>query len=227
MTPARLAFLFGLVWFFPAAADTGAADTVIAIYENGFSLVDEKRTTDIVPGRNIVSIDDLPEGFQADTAVVDLGDSKIAELRAQRFRRASADLLSRFEGQKVHIVNLNPATGEEVVREGVLLRASPLLVKVDGRVEVSPPGRIALPGLPEGAVLKSRLVLDFDAARAGALEYRLVYLASGPGWSADYALRLDPSGRGAILDGRANLRIPGGGPIATPPCASWRGASTG
>ena len=39
------------------------------------------------------------------------------------------------------------------MREAKLLRARPgLLIELDGRIELSPPGRIALPGLGDGVV---------------------------------------------------------------------------
>ena len=97
------------------------------------------------------------------------------------------------------------------MREAKLLRARPgLLIELDGRIELSPPGRIALPGLDDGVVLRSTYALDIDADRAGPVDYRLSYMAQGLGWTADYAVELDKAEQTASIQGRATVRAPAG-----------------
>lgn len=79
------------------------------------------------------------------------------------------------------------------MRQAKLLRARPgLLIELDGRIELSPPGRIALPGLGDGVVLRSTLT-------------RIV-----PGRTADCAVGLDTAEHTALIQGRAPVRAPAG-----------------
>lgn len=188
-----------------------AQEVSIAIYEAGFSLIDESRQTEVPSGQSMLTVENLPRGVQPQTVVATFPQKSGVRLQGQRYRQASESLLEAFVGQTVKIVSTNPKTGGDIVRDGKLLRAKPgPLVEIDGRVELSPPGRIALPNLPAGAILKPRLELDVDAANGGRVPYRISYLTAGPGWTADYALKLDPDERWALMQGRATLRNPGG-----------------
>ena len=109
------------------------------------------------------------------------------------------------------MITTNPVTGAEVVRPAKLLRGDPRpLVQLEGRIERTIPGRIALSGLPSEALLRPSLELDVEALWTGPQTYRLSYLTAGPGWSADYALHLDPSERWARIQGWATLRTSNG-----------------
>jgi len=109
------------------------------------------------------------------------------------------------------VITTNLVTGAEVLRSAKLLRGDLRpLVQLEGRIERTMPGRIALPGLPSEALLRPSLELDVEALRTGRQTYRFSYLTAGPGWSADYALHLDPSERWARIQGRATLRTPNG-----------------
>jgi len=193
-----------------AGAQTDQPAVSIVLYESGFTVVEERRIATLPRGASAHAIDDLPEGFRPDTAVVAFTDTDAVTLRGTRYMTPAGSLLEAFVGERVHVIQVNPATGEERVRDARLLRASPgPLVEIDGRIELSVPGRIALPRVPPGAVLAPTLLVDVEAKRAGPTPYRLSYITEGPGWSADYVLRLDPTERWAVLQGRATLRNPG------------------
>ena len=93
------------------------------------------------------------------------------------------------------------------MREGKLLRARPgLLIVLDGRNELSPPSRIALPGLGDGVVLRLTLTRTAPGRRTiGCLN-----MTQGPGWTADYAVELDTAEHTALIQGRAPVRAPAG-----------------
>lgn len=195
----------------PLRAQTETPSVSLAVYEGGYALVEEARSVRVRKGVGRFRIDDLPRGIQPETIVVAFSDESGVVLRGQRFRQAVPSLLSLFVGRTVSVVTVNPANGDEVVRPARLLRAMPRpLVELDGRIEPTPPGRIALPPLPQGTLLKPALELDLEASRTANHSYRLSYLAQGPGWSADYALHLDPSERWARIQGRASVRAPMG-----------------
>jgi len=206
-----IAIAASLFWAATAFAQTAAPNVSIAVYEGGFSFIEESRSVRVRKGPSRLLIDDLPAGIQPDTIVADFPKKGGVALQGQRFRQATASLLANFVGGTVSVITTNPVTGAEVVRPAKLLRGDPRpLVQLEGRIERTIPGRIALPGLPSEALLRPSLELDVEALWTGPQIYRLSYLTAGPGWSADYALHLDPSERWARIQGRATLRTPDG-----------------
>ncbi len=160
------------------------------VYEGGFAFIEESRSVRVRKGASRLSLDDLPDGVQPDTIVASFPKGG-AVLKGQRFRQASTGLLQAFVGKMVSIASRNPVTGVEDVRNAKLLRARPSpLIELDGRIELTVPGRIALPNLPPDTLLRASLVLDLEASRTEKQSYRLSYMTTGPGWSADYALNL-------------------------------------
>jgi len=198
-------------WAATAFAQTAAPDVSIAVYEGGFTFIEEIRSVRVRKRPSRLLIDDLPAGIQPDTIVADFPKKGGVALQGQSFRQVTASLLANFVGGTVSVITTNPVTGAEVVRPAKLLRGDPRpLVQLEGRIERTIPGRIAPSGLPSEALLRPSLELDFEAPRTGPQTYRPSYLTAGPGWSADYALHLDPSERWARIQGRATLRTPDG-----------------
>ena len=77
---------------------------------------------------------------------------------------------------------------------------------MDGPIELSPLGRIALPGLSDSVVVRSTLTRIAPGRRTiGCFN-----MAQGPGWTADYAVELDTAEHTALIQGRAPVRAPAG-----------------
>jgi hypothetical protein len=205
-----IAMMVSLFWAPIVSAQNTGPDVSIAVYEGGFSFIEESRSVRVRKGESRLVLDDLPDGVQPDTIVATFPKGG-AVLKGQRFRQASTGLLQAFVGKTVSIASRNPVTGVEEVRDAKLLRARPdPLIELDGRIELTVPGRIALPNLPPDTLLRASLVLDLENPRTEKQSYRLSYMTTGPGWSADYALYLDPSERWARIQGRATMRTPDG-----------------
>lgn len=190
----------------PAAAQQSGSEVGLTIYEGGFALVSEQREATLGAGRTTLQVGGLPNGIQPDTAVVVFPKNRGITLMGQRVRAPTQALLERFIGRKVKVVRTHPTSGAEIVDEATLLGVQPRIVLDMGdRIEISPPGRIALPSLPEDVVFAPTLILEASAEQPVTVPYRLTYLAAGLGWMADYALHLDPDGKRAALQGRATL----------------------
>lgn len=74
-------------------------------------------------------------------------------LRGQRFLNSKHALLDDSVGKIILVVTTVAEMGQEIVREAKLLRVrlGPLIV-LDGWIELSPPGWLALPSLDDGFV---------------------------------------------------------------------------
>ena len=82
--------------------------------------------------------------------------------------------LADFVGKTISVITTNPATGAEVVRRVKLLcRDTRPLIELEGRIERTILGRIALLGLQSKALLRPSLKLDVEALRTGPQTYRL------------------------------------------------------
>ena len=81
-----------------------------------------------------------------------------------------------FIGKTISVITTNPATGAEVVRPAKMLRGDTRpFIELEGRIERTILGRIALLGLPSKALLRPSLELDVEAIRTGPQTYRLEF----------------------------------------------------
>ena len=66
-----IAIAASLFWAATAFAQTAAPNVSIAVYEGGFSFIEESRSVRVRKGPSQLLIDDLPAGIQPDTIVAD------------------------------------------------------------------------------------------------------------------------------------------------------------
>lgn len=199
------AVAMAVVWAVPAMGQA-REEIGLTIYEGGFALVSEQREAALGAGRTTLRVGGLPSGIQSDTAVVVFPRGSGVRLMGQRLRMPTDSPLERFVGRKVKVIRAHPTSGAEIVDDATLLSAPPrMALDMGDRIEIAPPGRIALPGLTDDVAFEPILILDAAAERPTTIRYRLTYLAEGLGWAADYALHLDAEGKRGALQGRATL----------------------
>jgi hypothetical protein len=80
-----------------------------------------------------------------------------------------------------------------------------MVAEIDGKIEISPAGRLILPSLPEGLILKPQLEWLVSNTRPGAHNVELSYLAGQLSWSANYVALLDKSDSHIDLTGWVTL----------------------
>lgn len=209
----------------PAAAvertisDEAQRGLTLTIYQNGLTLVHDTRWVPLVAGRNTLQVEALSEALILGSLRV---YSSVEGVELVERSRRGADLtpgrlLERYVGRRVLYVTENPATGEETRRPAKLLSlAGGVLLEVEGRVELTPPGRIALDALDEpteGLRADPSLALVVDSAEARPAELTLGYLTEGLRWQADYVADLAPDGS---LNLTANVTLDNGLEVAFP-----------
>ena len=137
----------------------------LTVYQNGLALVHDRRWAPLVAGRNDLQIEGLSERLILGSLRVYSSEAGVG-LVARSFRPADLSpdrLLEAMVGRRVLYVTAHPQTGEETVRPARLLSLNGgAVLEIDGRVEINPPGRIALDALPEpdGQALRAEAALE-------------------------------------------------------------------
>lgn len=173
----------------------------LTVYQNGLALVHDRRWAPLVAGRNDLQIEGLSERLILGSLRVYSSEAGVG-LVARSFRPADLSpdrLLEAMVGRRVLYVTAHPQTGEETVRPARLLSLNGgAVLEIEGRVEINPPGRIALDALPEpdGQALRAEAALEItlDSTEARPTELTLGYLTEGLSWHADYVADLAPDG---------------------------------
>lgn len=177
-------------------------DLALTVYQNGLTQVDEVRWLPLVEGENRISLTGVSEQLLLDSVSLGAGDE--LGLVSQSYLPANMtrdELLRQMVGQRVLMIRENPETGESEQLDAELLSMAdgrPVLDLGD-RVEIDPPGRIALRSLPTdvpgGLRAEPALTLTLDSRRSGSGELPLTYLTEGLGWQASYVARLSDQDR--------------------------------
>ena len=94
------------------AAQSEAADISMAIYEGGFSVVEEARRITVAKGDSTLALDGLPDGVQPDTLVANFAAGSGVWLRGQRFLNSKHALLDDFVGKTILVVTTVAETGQ-------------------------------------------------------------------------------------------------------------------
>ncbi len=204
------AWVAGLLLAGPVAAPA-ATGTEVTIYNQDLALVKDRRTIDLVKGRQefawsgvATTLDPTSASFGSPTAW-----SLEQNYRFDLVSRAV--LLSKYLGKEVQLVQEVPAqdgrtvsttvTGRILSVEGERITA----LESNGKILLDPTGRVVLPSLPEGLLVQPSLVLDLESPKAGKTEAELRYLCNGFSWRADYVAVLDSAGKAIDLDGLVTL----------------------
>lgn len=173
----------------------------LTVYQNGLALVHDRRWAPLVAGRNDLQIEGLSERLILGSLRVYSSEAGVG-LVTRSYRPADLSpgrLLEAMVGRRVLYVTTHPQTGEETARSARLLSLNGgVVLEVDGRVEINPPGRIALEELPEpddqALRAESALEITLDSTEARPTELTLGYLTEGLSWHADYVADLAPDG---------------------------------
>ena len=192
-----------------AAMDAAVAESVaagpmtesaIAIYNDGISVVGEKRTASLIEGGSVL-LSDLPDALDAGSLLVDIAGKPAYSLTLHQDTLSQDSLLQRSIGKE--IVWLVPAGdgAEREIRGTLMGIVGGILIKTGGRYEILPPnGRLALDRLPDGMAGGLEILAETDAP-SGTQPVAVRYLTAGLGWSADYTAELLPDGSGLTLSG--------------------------
>jgi hypothetical protein len=230
----RLLTLLPVILYLSTAAaqtgppvNAGERTTVdLTIYNQNLSLIREERSIQLPKGMSRVVVPDIPATIDGTSlhflSRTDPGGVRVLEQNYQYDLVHQAKLLERYLGRTVEFVRTDPATQKEYTVSGRLLAtgyvqqagyegaagftyAGGMVAEVNGKIEISPSGRLVLPSLPEGLILKPQLEWLVSSSREGSHKTEISYMASALSWSCNYVALLDQNDTHLDLKGWVTL----------------------
>ncbi|MDA0655236.1 MAG: DUF4139 domain-containing protein [Proteobacteria bacterium] len=184
---------------FVQAASAADEKTVVAkdrtqlnltIYNGNLALIQDQRRLNLDKGLNRVGFAGVSRAMMPSTAFLAVTSARPVKILEQDFAfdlLTPSKILEYAVGQKVHIVQTHPTTGEEKTVEGVLLSTQGgTVIKVGDRIETNPPGRLVFTKLPAGLRREPTLLATLDLEKSAQSVLDLRYLTGGLSWQADY-----------------------------------------
>ncbi len=193
----------------------------LTIYNQNLSLIREERTFTLARGVSKVTVPDIPSTIDG-TSVhfvsrTDATAVKVLEQNYQFDLVSQAKLMEKYIGKQVEFIRLDEATKKEYTVTGKLLAtgfptgfgnvsySGGMIAEINGKIEINPAGRIVLPSLPEGLILRPQLEWLISNTKEGVHKTELSYLAGQLSWSCNYVAVLDKSDAKLDLTGWVTL----------------------
>ena len=183
-------------------------DLGLTLYSSGSAVVQEVRGLTLNAGRNDLSLIDLSEQMSNNSLTLSLGETGSAGIGAivfpQKMLTANA-LLAAHLGKD--ITWLFPSQGgvENRRQARVISMNGGLILDIDGRVEVNPPGRPVYDAIPADLALTRSIEVPITVTEAGSSDLTLRYLTGGLSWQADYIGTLNEAETEMLLQGFATV----------------------
>ena len=187
----------------------------LTIYNQNLSLIREERRINLARGLSRVVIPEIPSTIDGTslhfTSLTDPSGVRVVEQNYQYDLVHQAKLLEKYIGRQVEFVRYDPETKKEYSVFGRLLSTGyttqpnyggagmnyigigGMVAEVEGKIELNPAGRLVLPSLPEGLILKPQLEWLVNTAREGQHKTEISYLAGQLSWNCNYVALLDDS----------------------------------
>lgn len=225
-------FLFAFITslFGQTAGDRTSVD--LTVYNMNLALIREIRPMTLTRGLNTIILPEIPATIDGTSLhFSSLTDPKSVRVLEQNFQYDlvhHAKLLEKYIGKEVEFVRYDQATEKEYSVFGKLLatgwqqqvsynaynqRVSPtgysysgqMIAEINGKVEIGPAGRLVLPSLSEGLILKPQLQWLLNSTRAGSHNTEISYLATQLSWNCNYVVLLNKDDSKLDLTGWVTL----------------------
>ncbi|HMD03205.1 MAG TPA: hypothetical protein VKG44_09610, partial [Candidatus Baltobacteraceae bacterium] len=192
---------------------SGDAELVnLTIYNGSLSLVHDRRRVSLDAGPNSIAWRDVSGNMDATSALLeDLTAPGGVSMVEQNFNfdlLKPSTLLDKYVGRQVTVVHDKPGAGRPVTETATLLAANDgLVLRYANRIETGLyDSHIVFPSIPENLRDRPTLVLQIDAAKAGAQDLDLSYLTAGLSWYADYVGVVSPAEDRMDVNGLVTLQ---------------------
>ncbi len=176
------------------------------LYSNGLALIRDRRSVDVVAGRQSLAIADVSPNMVPSSVLLSAAGLRVVSVDYDFDVMAPTSILRRHLGREVGVVRTHPTTGEESVeRATVLSVASGVVLRYRDRIETGIPGRLVFDAVPDDLRVEPTLEAVIEADNAGGRPLEIVYLTSGLSWAADYVVVINDEAKSLNLEGRANV----------------------
>jgi len=193
----------------------GRESVDLTIYNQNLSLIREERKMNLARGLGRVVIPDIPSTIDGTSlhflSLTDPLSVRVLEQNYQYDLVHQAKLMEKYIGKEVEFVRYDQDTKKEYSVFGRLLSTGyvqqpqygsgvpnfigigGMVAEIGGKIELNPTGRLVLPSLPGGLILKPQLEWLVSSTREGEHKTEISYLAGQLSWACNYVAALDKS----------------------------------
>ncbi len=188
---------------------TAQGDVAVTIYQNGQSLVQDRRQITMPVGRTRQEFPDVSAVIRPETVTLTGPGISIVEQNFDYDLLTPAKLMEKAVGQTVTLVRTNPATGAEVrVQAKVLAANGGVVLQIGNTIEVlrddGLPVRVIFDKVPPNLRARPTLSVTLES-KGGNVPATLTYLTPGLGWTSDYVTLFDDAKQTIDVQGWVTL----------------------
>lgn len=170
-------------------------DVAVTIYQNGQSLVQDRRQMQMPTGRSKQEFPDVSAAIRPETVTLTGPGIGIVEQNFDYDLLTPAKLMEKAVGQTVTLIRTNPATGAEArVQAKVLAANGGVVLQIGNTIEVlrddGLPVRVIFDKVPPNLRARPTLSVTLES-KGGLVPATLTYLTPGLGWTSDYVTLFD------------------------------------
>jgi hypothetical protein len=191
---ALIAFAFTIA---QAPAQQAGAPVSLTIYNQDFAVARTSVDLALQPGTNEVTTTEVTSQLEPDSVVLrDASGKHDFSVVEQNYDAAIVNqdwLLQKYEGQTINFqtntyIEEKTHAQTPILVRGKILRASPPLIEIDGKMQFQLPGMPLFPASTNGLLLKPTLRWQIASDHAASFPAELSYITRGFTWSATYNL---------------------------------------
>ena len=191
-------------------AGSAQGDVALTIYQNGQSLVQDRRNLRLPGGRSRQEFPDVSAQIRPETVVLSGPGIGIVEQNFDYDLLTPGALMQKAVGETVTLLRTNPATGAQTRERARILAANGgVVMQVGDHIEVlrddGLPVRVIFDQVPPGLRARPTLSVTLESQRGGTVPVDLTYLTPGIGWSADYVALFDQAAGRIDVEGWVTL----------------------
>jgi hypothetical protein len=188
---------------------TAQGDVAVTIYQNGQSLVQDRRQMNMPAGRSKQEFPDVSAVIRPETVTLTGPGIGIVEQNFDYDLLTPAKLMEKAVGQTVTLIRTNPATGaEQRVQAKVLAANGGVVLQIGNTIEVlrddGLPVRVIFDKVPPNLRARPTLSVTLES-KGGDVPATLTYLTPGLGWTSDYVTLFDDAKQTIDVQGWVTL----------------------
>ena len=201
----------------PSPSKTAQGDVAVTIYNDGRTLIQDRRQLNLTGGRSKQDFPDVSAQIRPETVTLTGAGIGIVEQNFDFDLLTPTALMQKAVGETVTIVRVNPASGVETRERARILAANGgVVIQIGERIEVlrddGLPTRVIFDRVPTQLRARPTLSVTLEAARGGSQPVTLNYLSNGLNWSADYVALFDEANGQMDVQGWITLNNQSGTP---------------